>query len=302
MEVGISKMNNALDWDDYRIVLMIADAGSLSKAARKSGLSHPTMFRRINTVEEKLGVRLFERFRHGYQPTAAGEEIVTAARHIAELTNATERQLSGRDLRPSGIVRIATTDTLLFALLGTEIAGLQKLEPGITPEILVSNEVSDLSLREADIAIRPTSRPDEHLVGRKLGVIRQGIYAHKKEGLSDKFRQDPRSLPWLGPSPAMPYGQLHAWMKSTGYDKSCVCRMDSMLGLYSGVRSGIGVALLPTYLADQNKDLILIGEPVKELAVDLWMLTHADLSSTARVRAVLDHFGASNHLRSRLEI
>ena len=81
----IAKMNNTLDWDDYRIILQITDAGSLAKAASLAGLSHPTMFRRINAIEERLGVRLFDRFRTGYRPTLAGEALVATAREIAEL-------------------------------------------------------------------------------------------------------------------------------------------------------------------------------------------------------------------------
>ncbi len=284
-------MNDKLDWNDYEIVLRVADAGSLSKAAQMLGSSHPTMFRRINAVEEKLGVRLFERFRTGYKATAAGEELVSVARQIAELTNNTERRLSGQDLRPSGVVRIATTDTLLSGLLTREIVRFRQLEPDITLDITVSNEVSNLSLREADIAIRPTSKPDDHLVGRNLGLIRQAVYAHRRLDIGDEPPPQWKTLPWVGPSLSMPYGQLHAWMRNVECDEKCICRMDSVLAMYAAVKSGIGVAVLPCYLADTDIDLTRIGNPVEDVAVDLWLLTHPDLRHTARVRATLDHFG-----------
>lgn len=284
-------MNNKLNWNDYEAVLRVADAGSLSKAALVTGSSHPTMFRRINAVEEKLGVRLFERFRTGYQPTAAGEDIVAAARQIAELTNATERRLSGQDLRPSGVVRVTTTDTLFFGLLANEITHFREAEPGITLDITVSNEISNLSLREADIAIRPASAPDDHLVGRNLGLIQQAVYANRALDLNDTSPQPWSTLPWIGPSVSMAYGQLHVWMRELELDGTCVCRVDSVLAMYAAVKSGIGVAALPCYLAETNPDLKRIGDPVKNLAVDLWLLTHPDLRNTARVRAALDHFG-----------
>ncbi|PWE29356.1 LysR family transcriptional regulator [Maritimibacter sp. 55A14] len=286
-------MNKKLDWNDYEIVLRIADAGSLSKAAHLAGTSHPTMFRKINAVEERLGVRLFDRFRTGYQPTAAGDEIVSAARRIAALTNDTERRVSGRDLRPSGVVRVATTDTLLFGVLAPEIARFRQLQPEITLDVVVSNEVFDLSLREADIAIRPASSPDDHLVGRKLGLIRQAVYAHRSLDFGDTPRPPLETLDWVGPSSSMAYGQLHAWMRRTGCDEACVCRMDSMLGMYAAVRYGIGVAILPCYLADADSELTRLGESIDGVAVDLWLLTHPDLRRTARVRAVLDHFSES---------
>lgn len=284
-------MNDRLDWNDYETVLLIADAGSLSKAAHLAGSSHPTMFRKINAVEEKLGVRLFERFRTGYQPTAAGEELVSVARRIAEITNDTERRLSGQDLRPSGVVRVATTDTLLFGLLAREIAHFRQLEPEITLDIVVSNEITDLSLREADIAIRPTLSPDDHLVGRKLGLVRQAVYAHHTLDVGGKPRLPWKTLPWVGPSPSMTYGQLHAWMRKEACDEQCVCRLDSVLAMYAAVRSGVGVAVLPCYIADADTELMRLGNPLDDVAVGLWLLTHPDLRHTARVRAALKYFG-----------
>lgn len=293
-------MNNGLNWDEYRIALLIADAGSLSKAARQGGLSHPTLFRRVNALEGKLGVRLFERFSTGYQPTAAGEEILAVARQIAELTNETERRIGGRDLRPSGLVRIATTDSLLFGLLAPEIARFQSQEPEVKLEIIASNKTSDLSLREADVAIRPTSAPDEYLVGRKLGVIRHGIYARRHSDLSAADPRQLKSLPWLGPSPSMAYSQLHAWMKKNDFDAACVCRVDTVLGLYAAVRTGTGLAVLPTYLAEQDEELVRIGAHVEDVAVDLWLLTHPDLRHSARVRAVVGHFTKSDFIGAQL--
>lgn len=284
-------MNDRLDWSDYQAVLRIAETGSLTKAAQVAGVSHPTMFRKVNAVEKKLGVRLFERFRTGYQPTTAGEEIVSAARRIAELTNETERRVSGRDLRPSGVVRLATTDTLLFALLAPEIARFRRLEPGITLDIAVSNEIFDLSNREADIAIRPATSPEEHLVGRRLGLIRQAVYAVRSHALEELPRPAWQTFDWVGPSSSMAYRQLHDWMSENDCDSSYVCRMDTLLGMYAAVRSGIGVAVLPCYLADADPDLSRIGDPLDDLAIDLWLLTHPDLRRTARIRAVLDYFG-----------
>jgi len=294
LKVSISNMNNILDWNDYRVVLLIAEAGSLSKAAKMAGSSHPTLFRKINAVEKKLGVRLFDRFQTGYQPTATGEEVIAVARQIADLTTDTERRVAGRDLRPSGTVRIATTDTLLFGLVAPLIEPFRQVEPDITLEIIAANEISDLSYREADIAIRPAAAPDQHLVGRKLGVIHQAIYA--SQGLVQKGL-DPKNLkilPWVGPSRGMPYPELHSWMKDNRYNDACVCRMNTVLGMYSAVQSGVGVAVLPMYLAEAEPALMRIGEPIGPVSVDLWLLTHPDLRHTARVRAVLDYIAKSD--------
>lgn len=284
-------MNSKLAWNDYEIILKVADAGSLSKAARLAGTSHPTIFRKLNAVEEKLGVRLFERFRTGYQPTAACEELLKTARQIAELTITTERRLSGQDLRLSGTVRVATTDSLLYGLLAPEVTRFQKQEPGIMLDISVSNEVTNLARREADIAIRPASSPNDHLFGKKLGNIRQAVYAHYSLGLENAPQPQLETLPWIGPGSLMPYSQLHAWMRKKGYEEKCVCRFDSVLAMFAGVKSGLGVAVLPCYLADTEPELVRLADTIDDVCIDLWLLTHPDLRHTVRVRAALDHFG-----------
>ena len=98
--------------DDLRLLQAIGESGSLSAASRKLGIDHSNVFRRLGGMEQRLGVRLFDRARDGYAPTPAGETaIATAARVLAEI-EVLERRLAGEDLRPSGIVRVATTDTL----------------------------------------------------------------------------------------------------------------------------------------------------------------------------------------------
>lgn len=94
-------------------------------------------------------------------------------------------------------------------------------------------------------------------------------------------------LAWVGPSSSLVYGQLHAWMQGAGYDDACVCRMDSVLSMFAAVRSGMGVAVLPCYLADAYPELTRPGDTVDDLAVDLWLLTHPDLGHAARVRTFL---------------
>ena len=283
-------MNNKLNWGDYEVVLGIAEAGSLSKAARMCGSSHPTVFRKINEVEKKLGVRLFDRHRSGYRPTPAGEEIAAAARQIATLTNEAERRVAGRDLRPSGQVRLATTDSLLCGLLALEITRFRQEHEAIILDVVMSNNVEDLSRRDADVAIRPANAPEEQLIGRQLGVIEQAIYAPTTMIHDPGTQSDWDSLAWISPSTTMPYGLLNAWMRANINEARWVCRMDSVLGMHAAVRAGIGVAILPQYLAESDPALRRIGEPIEALATPLWMLTHPDLKNTARVRAVLDFF------------
>ena len=174
-------MNNTSSWDDLRLVLAIFDAGSLSGAGRILELSHATVFRRLNHVEQNLGVSLFQRSRSGYQPTLAGEEFAATAREIKAQINKLERSVIGQDLKPSGTIRLTTLDSLLFGLLAPLLASFQRDYPEISLEVSVSNQLFDLSKREADIAIRPTSAPSETLFGaqgRNLDLCRLWGTAH----------------------------------------------------------------------------------------------------------------------------
>src|SRR3712207_7391952 len=112
-----SMPSRLIDWEDLRYVLAVADASSLASAARGLGVNHTTVLRRVNAFEERLGLRLFDRLPTGYALTAGGEELLAAARRMAETVTELERKLSGQDLRLEGTLRVTTTDTLMASLL-----------------------------------------------------------------------------------------------------------------------------------------------------------------------------------------
>ncbi|ALV61001.1 LysR family transcriptional regulator [Burkholderia cenocepacia] len=268
-----------LSWDDLRLVLAVAQAGSLAGAARRLGISRATVFRRLAAIEAELGVKLFERTRAGYAPTPAGEDAAAAAERIQDEVHGVERRVAGRDVRPSGTVRVTTTDTLLSGLLSPVFAAFRHACPEITLEVSVSNAVFDLSKREADVAIRPSSSPPEVLIGRRVGTIAQAVYA------APGWRERADDLAWVGPDRRMGYRPLERWMHAQGADARCGYRVDTLLGLFAAARAGIGAAVLPCYLADDERDLVRLGGRIDELATDLWLLTHPDLRDTARIRA-----------------
>ena len=291
MKLWLAKMNNTAAWDDLRLVLAIADAGSLSGAGRTMGLSHATVFRRLNIVEKKLGVSLFNRARTGYEPTVAGEEIAVVARSIEAQVKEVERSIVGQDLKPSGTVRIATLDSLLFGLLTPLLASFQNEYPDISLEVSVSNQLFDLSRREADIAIRPTLAPSEALFGRKIATLKFAVYG---AGSALPIRYDQlsfRDYNWVGPDKAMFYPELTTWMTEQHLDENCCYKVDSVLGMFAAARAGHGLSVLPRYLADPESGLVCLSDDIPEIETDLWMLTHADLKKTARIRALMNVLG-----------
>lgn len=279
---------NSMPWDDLRVVLAVAEAGSLAGAGRRLGVSHATVFRRLGEIEARLGVALFQRARRGYVATVAGEEAAAAARRVEAEVLAVERRLAGRDLRPSGRLRVTTTDTLLAGVFAAVCARFREAYPEIILEVAVSNQLFSLSRREAEVAIRPATAPPESLVGRKVAVIAQAVYGTPRLVRGLAKAPDLAAAPWVGPDAAMAYAPLDRWMAAKGYDAACGLRLDTMLGMAAAAAEGAGLAILPCYLGDADPRLRRLGDPVAELATDLWLLTHPDLRRVARIRAFLD--------------
>ncbi|MFN5110104.1 MAG: LysR family transcriptional regulator [Bradyrhizobium sp.] len=280
-------MHSALDWNDLRLVLAVAREGSLSGAARKLGVTHSTVFRRLGTIEMAIGTRLFERFRDGYAPTPAGETAAAAAARLEDEVLALERRLAGQDLRPSGPVRITTTDTL-GAVLMRHLPAMRRAHPEIEPEIIVSNAMANLTRREADIAVRPTPAPSELLVGRRVADIAHAVYG-SRASLARRNGKDLSAHDWIGLDDALAGTVIAGWMRDNLPSARLACRVDALPTLRDAAAAGMGLALLPCYVGDLAPALRrLASKPLAEPRSALWLLTHDDLRRTARMRAVLD--------------
>lgn len=282
-------MYNVLSWDDMCLVHAIADVGTLSGAARALHVSHPTAFRRLNRLERKMGVRFFDRARDGYTATAAAEEVSGLVRRLRTDVLAVERRIVGRDLRPSGTLRITTTDTLLFGWLSPGLREFRRAYPDIRLELVVSNDVFSLSKREADIAVRPAHNPDESLVGRRIGTIAQAPYMAKTLATQVDNTEPLASIDWIGPDESMTYPAYDRWLEQDDLVERCRIRVNSVYGMLSAARAGLGVSVLPCYLGENDEQLSRVGGAIPSMATDLWILTHPDLRKTERIRVFLDH-------------
>lgn len=279
----------------------VADAGSLSGAAAALDVNHSTVFRRLNALERTLGVRLFERERRGYMLTAAGEELAAAAGEIAGRIDGVERRIQGRDVRLRGPLRVVTRDTLLQRLLTPHLAGFRESYPLVELELVISNQPPGLD-REAQVAISPTNDPDERLVGRRAVGIAFAVYgAHNYLALNAEL-DDLSTHDWIEPSGALVLTPAHHWMAAQLPDARVVFRVNTFMGVLDACRAGMGLALLPCFLADGDDRLARVREPNRELDLGLWLLTHEELRHTPRVRAFLDFMGQTiERVRPTLE-
>jgi DNA-binding transcriptional LysR family regulator len=282
-----------LNWDDLRLVLAVARQGTLSGAARALGVTHSTVFRRLNALELQVGVRLFERYRDGYAPTPAGDQAVAVAQRVTDDVMALERGLSGQDQRPSGTVRIATTHTLAIGILMPHLAALRAAHPEIEIELAMANEMANLTRREADMAVRPTNDPPETLIGRRVSDIAYAIYA-APDYLSLQRGTDWFAQRWIGYDDILASTAAGRWLSGRVPTDCYACRLDSVTAMREAARAGMGLALLPCYLGDSVDGLRRVERKVlPEPRTGLWLLTHKDLRRTARIRAVMDFLGTS---------
>ncbi len=279
-------MNNKIAWDDLRVVLAIFSTGTLSGAGRLLGTSHATVFRRLGSIEDRLGVQLFNRSKSGYSPTIAGEELSDAAKRIEIEVLDAERRVVGLDLRPSGTVRVTTVDSLFVGILSPIFREFLIRHAEISLEVSLSSQLFSLSRREADVAIRPTLKPDESLVGRKLGALTYAVYGKKALASQKNGTVDFQTIDWIGPDEALIYPELKAWMVKEKVDDRCRYRVDSVMGMYSAMLEGNCLSVLPRYLGDADSRLARLSKPIPELKTDLWLLTHPDLRKSARIRAL----------------
>lgn len=272
------------DWNDLRLFLAVARAGTLSGAARALGINHSTVFRRITAFEERLGVRLFDRLPNGYILTAPGEEMRDSVARIEEEIVALALKVTGQDQRPSGTIRITATDMLAVGVLPPHLAAFRADWPGIEIELLVSDTVLDLTRREADVALRVGNPVQDTLVGRRVGRLTFAVYASAE--LQAREEGDPEQSDWVGYGSS--HGPLSRNLTRWWPEMRQVCRTNSITAAVAAAKAGMGLAALPCAIADCDAGLVRVAPFPEEFALDLWLLTHEDLRQTARIRAFLD--------------
>jgi DNA-binding transcriptional LysR family regulator len=295
-----------LDWSDLRFALAVGNAGSLAGAARKLGVNHTTVLRRLDALEEHLGARLFERHRSGYHPTEAGSMLLDLARRMADQADEIERRVLGRDREMTGPLRVTTAFVIMEHLLPHPLASFARRYPGIEVEVVENAFLVDLSRRhadqaqnwarlEADVALRLSANVAEHLVGRQLGMTHCRVYALRgAPGMPQSITPLQtliREAPWVAFERDAHSRVYDRWMRQQLAQADVKLRVDIFNARGAMIRTGVGVGVLPTFMQASHPDIVPVSDTIPELSVPVWMLTHPDLRETARVRAFMSHVG-----------
>lgn len=278
------------NWDNARFFLTVARAGTLRGAARQLKVDQATVSRRVAALEDELGARLFLRTPSLYVLTPAGEALIEPAETIEQSMAQIERRVMGLDERLAGSIRVATTDSLGKHFVIPAITRMRAEHPSIDVVCVASQDVANLTRREADVAIR-TVRPEApDLIVRRLGTLQTGIYASRAYVAAcgtpepgSRFEGHDLVLYQHSVAPTLP-SALCGEPATSGRE---MFQTSSTVMLVDATVAGLGVAELPCYRADLEADLVRIM-PQRSADFDVWLVAHADLYKTARIQVLIN--------------
>ncbi|HEA50841.1 hypothetical protein LCGC14_2494770 [marine sediment metagenome] len=280
-----------MDWDYLRYIHALAIGGTLAKAGELLGVHQTTVLRRLDQMEESLGVQFFERSRDGLQLTPAGETAFRNAEKLAVEMENLERKLVGQDSAPVGKVRLAAEDTMMSELLGPVLADLVREFPDIELEVLTDNDVTNLSHREADLTLRPENKPQATLEGERIASIESAVYgsgAYCRRHRAMDIEHHPEGCLWIVPDDSFSHLATGRWYRKHLKNVTSVIRCNSLHAMHALARSGAGLAVLPCYLGEGTKTLRRLSDPIEGESVDLWVHVSQDTQQMARVRIVME--------------
>ena len=276
-----------LEWSDLSVLLAVCRAGSLSGAGRSLGQNHSTIFRKINAIEAKTGVRFFERLPEGYAMTDAGQSALRYAERIEAEVQALSREVLGQDMRLQGKIRVTAPEGMITQITPRLFTDFCQLHPEVTIEVTGATVALDLVRREADVAIRATNSPPDASLGRKVCDFRFSIYS--SPAYLEKNKGKPlQEQSWCLISGVIDWLVPHVWKKKSQGEEQVVFSSTNPLAVQNTTAAGMGVTALPCYLGDADPRLVRVGGELLEYrTMELWILTHPDLRHTARVKALI---------------
>ena len=292
-----------LDWDDLRFFLALARHGTLSAAAKVLHVSQSTVGRRLTSLEATLAVRLLNRTPDGYVLTLAGADVREKAERLESEAIALERDVTGRDTRLRGLVRVTCAETLAAHILAPSFAKLNAMHPDIMIELIPNPRELSLAMREADISLR-MRQPEQHdLVVRRIGGIGFGIYATpdyvREQGVLDVEDgcSGHRLITQLDDTQEMTQS---AWLTDLASRATVVLQTSSHEAAVLAAANGGGLACLARFRGDEEPRLTRLSVPTEPPSADILLLVHKDNRDTPRIRVVLTHITECIHERAEI--
>jgi DNA-binding transcriptional LysR family regulator len=293
-------MSAGLNWDDLRFFLAVAEAGSLSAASSLLKVNTTTVLRRVASLEDALGARLFDRSRSGYRLTPRGERLLAQLAPVDQRLSALARDFVADDSEADAVVRVAAGDVLASAVLAPQLPTFRDEHPELRLEIVTDPNLTGPapsagapagSLKDIDVAIRFARPTQGNVIVRKIGDMAYGLYASQAYLAVRGAPEEPGRLAGhqvigfsLSESPLGPVW----WMSRAEQGASVVMRSNAVAVRAEAARQGLGLTALPCIVGDQDPLLMRVGQAEDVGALELWLVTHNDSAHVGRVRDAMD--------------
>ena len=285
-----------MDWDKLRVFHSVAEAGSFTHAGETLNLSQSAVSRQISSLEDSLEVKLFHRHARGLKLTEQGENLLTTAHEVSAKLAMAEARITDIKEKPQGPLKITTTVAFGSIWLTPRIKEFVSLYPDIEVSLVLADTELDLSMREADAAIRmmPPSQPD--LIQRHLMTMNYLVYAApeylKARGMPKTAEDlDDHSIIVYGEDATPPVGNLN-WLLEAGIKSSPrrepVLRVNSIYGIYRAVQSGLGIAALPEYMSREGHNLVEVLPEIRGPSLDVFFVYPEEMRKAARIGVLRD--------------
>jgi DNA-binding transcriptional LysR family regulator len=271
-----------LQWDDVRYFLELARVGSLSGAAKKLGVEHSTVSRRVEALEQSLGIRLFDRLPKGWTLTPEGETLAAQATRLDDEAQTFSRVALGVSSL-QGTVRVSAPPALAGYFFAPRLAKVRTQWRNIDLELIGETRDANLVRGEADLAIR-MSRPNvPGLIARRIGDMGYGLYA--AQGYTDRPEAE---WEFVGYDDSLIQVPQQQWLNRIAGERRFVFRSNDLATMLNAARGGVGLVVLPHFLAAEDSDLKLVANLVCPTVRQMWLVMHPDVKRSPRVRVVAD--------------
>ncbi|CAI1784524.1 LysR family transcriptional regulator [Serratia ficaria] len=271
------------DWQDLKHFVALARTGSLSAAARELGCDHATVGRRVAALEKALGLRLILRLPRSTPLTQDGQTIAGLATEIDAQSQAIVRHARSAGAAPQASVRISAPPSIAAHVIAPRIAEFHRAFPHIALALSGESALAELDRGEADIAVRMVRPQQPDLLVRRIGMMRYALYAAAQHAALPEAAR--RFIAYDHHYRQQPHQQ---WLLQLLQGRPVVFQASDLFSLQQAARSGLGAAVLPTFVADGDPDLQPLPTPIAAPTRELWLVTYPDLARTVAVRAVMN--------------
>ena len=288
MKAPPANLPTKLGLPDLETILALHRGRTLARAAERLQVDASTVFRAIRRIEKDIGEVLFDRGRHGYAATALGRALAVHAERIEQQLEEARETAFNQDAAPSGLLRITLTETLYHTVLLPVLPRFTAAYPGIALELVTSNAIANLGQREADIAIRVTNAPPEHLVGIRLGTVRSAVWGGRDYLAAQPAGSQLGDMDWIALDDSLHEHPSQAWRRDALPRVAPRYKVGNLLAVAGAVVNGLGVGVVPLAVMRAHPHAEMIGDPLPELDIGLWVLAHPDTRYLGRMRAMFD--------------